>query len=400
MWRRPRKYRRYHGRFRRRRFRRWPKRRRRWHKRYRRTVRTINVTENIPSRRRNVWVTGWEPLGNICATSSAKQEATPYAQLETGQPGQFQGTWGKHYFTPHNLLLRAQARWNYWSEDWSSYDYVRFVGATVTIIPPQDQSWMINFDPYFQYKKSDLIQDKSKEDLWDHPGILLHTPHTHIIMPTQYTNRNKFYKIRIRPPPGWKGYQRFPEAFTFILFHWLWTWFNPFKCFFDPQKQTSSCEAAPWWVANGQYDKWVDRSKYEAIGQPNAKDWGPFLPSKLGAQGIELSAYFLYKIKFNLAGDCIWRPLPRNFIQDGMVPPPNGPSKSRSAKDSAKRPRDEADIWPDDLDSDGLLTERAYNRITGHHQRNKRRRLRPQQRLEHLADKLRNILADKRLLSE
>lgn len=369
-------------------------------------MRTINVTECVPARHRNIWVTGWEPLGNVCHTTTAKMEATPYLTIEPGgSGGQYNGSWGKHYFTPGNLLVRSMCRWCYWSEDWSSYDYVKYSGATIYILPPRDGNWMINFDPYFQYQKSttETWDQKNKEDLWDHPGILLHTPHTHLIMAASYMPRKKMYKIRLRPPPGWKGYQRFPTAFDYILFHWCWTLWFPFTSFFDPTigQGQGSCEALPWWSNPNQCSKWVNRSNYEQCGDHSAKCWGPFLQSKLGAQ-LEFSVWFKYKIKLTVAGDSIWRPLPRNFRNDGMVPAPEGPtgdhhSYTETYPQKRKRPHSTHDIWPDDLDSDGILKDRSYQRITGDNKRNKRRKLQ-QRRLRHLASKLRNILDQRGLL--
>lgn len=371
-------------------------RRRRWRRgHFRRKVRNFVVREHVPSRRRTVWVSGWEPLGQVCDTTTAIQEATPYNFLEGASGGHFYGSWGKHYFTIGNLLLRALARWNYWSDDWSSFDYVSFKGATIYITPPQDQAWMITFDPYFQYKKSPLGSNKDKEDLWVHPGILLHTPHTHLIFPAGYFKRQKLYKVRVKPPPGWKGFVRFPEAFDYILLNWVWTWWNPFKCFMDAADSTATCVANPWWAKLSKPDEWVNRSKYNTPGSAGNKTWGPFLPSKLGTSGIPFSAWFQYRIKFQLAGDSIWRPLPRNFINDGMVPDPPGPNGAETdeARKKRKRPLSEADIWPEDLDSCGILKRRAYKRITGPDKRDLARGIQQQQRAEYISSKLNRIVS-------
>nr|QYD02155.1 ORF1 [Torque teno felis virus] len=399
--------------FRRRRTRKWRKRsypRRRRYKRYRRWWRRRRsrrvetfVTENVPKRRRNVWVSGWEPLGNVCNQTTAKMEATPYLSIEKAQTGKFVGTWGKHYLTIQNLLTRSFARWNYWSEDWSSFDYVRYLGATIYILPSQDQNWMINFDPYFQYKKSQFGNEKDKEDLWTHPGILLHTPHTHLIMSQNAFKRRGLYKIRLKPPPGWKGFLRFPEAFDYILMNWVWTWWNPYKCFWNPAENHDTCNATPWWANQNWLAKWVDRSKYQDIALNNEKTWGPFLPQEVRNRRYRILCMVHVQNSFLARGDCIWRPMPRNFINDGMVPPPEGPtiqSSSKKHSQKRKRPVSEADIWPGDLDSDGILKDGAYLRITGDHPPHKRRVLSEQDRLKHLARKLRRILAGRRLLKQ
>lgn len=329
-------------------------------------------------------MTGWEPLGNVCSKTSAKVEATPYKAIEPNPGnGVFLGTWGKHYFTPGNLLRRAQCRWNQWSEDWSSFDYIKFYGATIWIIPNQINPWMITFDPYFQYAKQQLVDEKNKEDLWGHPGVLLHNPHTHMILPSNQFPRKKLYKIKIKPPPGWKGYQRFPDAFSYILFHWLWTTFNPYTSFMDlTQHVQDACTQNPWWAVQNKCAKWVNRSKYK--DPTNSQEtWGPFLPTRPEEHSGDFSVWFKYRLYFKLAGDSLWRPLPTNVLTEGMVPEPPGPdqvsSKTRThhSKKRRRRPQHEADIWPGDLDSHGLLTDTAYQRIVDHHPEPKRRKLVP-----------------------
>nr|QYD02176.1 ORF1 [Torque teno felis virus] len=372
------------------------------------TAQRRRVVQWVPRRRRYVYVRGWEPLGNLCMTDYASTEAKPYASLEQPGSGQWHGTWGKHYFTPNNLLLRASAYWNQWSDDWAGYDYISIGGGTIYIPKDKQVEWMINFDPYLQ-QLSVLGSKNNNEDRWVHPGVLLNTPGTHLIMPPTMYQRKDFYKIKLRPPPGWVGYQRFPEAMGFILLHWAWSWFNLQHAFFYPNYgvETSTCEQEPWWGGNNQWNKWVDRSSYTTCttNLPQ-KTWGPFLPCKFGQNGPETSLMFFYKLKFTFSGNSLWRPLPRNYANDGLVPVPPGPTSDQTNTRSSrkkKRPLHEADIWPEDLDSDGLLTERAYQRITGYNPGAKRCKIRvpeqrEQQRLKHLADRVKRVLRDRHLI--
>nr|QYD02251.1 ORF1 [Torque teno felis virus] len=385
----------------------WRKRRRfpRWRlrRRFRRTVRHRRVYENIPSRHRIIYVRGWEPLGNLCNSDKPTSEAKPYDSLEQ-PPGTWHGTWGKHYFTVGNLLLRAAAFWNQWSDDWSSYDYVQFLYGKIFIVPDASAMWMINFDPYIQTNQL-VPGGKNAEDAWVHPGIMFNTPHTHVIYPQTLFSRKRYYKIKIVAPPGWKGYQRFPDAMGYILTHWVWSWFDLRNAFIESGNRNPNdfCQAAPWWASNGMFDKWIDRSKYKDCSQAaEQKGWGPFLPCSVSARFPETSLLFFYKLKFKFAGNSIWRPLPRNFKNDGMVPAPGGPPGDfKTKKASKKRPRHESDIWPEDLDSDGILTERALKRITGSHHDHVRRAMEDQansRRLRHISDKLHFILEQRGLL--
>ncbi|ABU55881.1 ORF1 [Torque teno felis virus 2] len=396
-----------------RRWRRWPRRRRRfkrhgWRRRHfrRRAVSRQTVHEWIPGRHRVVTVRGWEPLGNLCSTDTPKQEASPYHSVEPQTAtGQWHGTWGKHYFTVQNLLLRAQARWNQWSDDWTTYDYIKFTGGAILIPPPSSTQFMINFDPYLQTTVL-LYQEKNAEDKYIHPGILMHDPKTHIIFAANYMPRKRMYKIRIKPPPGWKGYQRFPDAMGYILTHWAWTWFSMNQAFFTTTGQGSVCAAEPWWSGNNYLQKWVDRSKYEDISASTGRNWGPFLPAKYGNYP-ETSLFFKYKLFFKLVGNAIWRPLPRNYLKDGLVDQPEGPTAGgeadsptahKKARKRISRPTSEADIRHSDLDSDGILTSPAYRRITYDHSRPKRRKLEDLQRLGSLYDRVQHVLAEFNLL--
>lgn len=381
---------------------------RRWWRRFRRggrrrTVRPRTVRQDIPKRHRTIVVRGWEPLGNLCASALAKTECTPYNKIDKGETGQFNGTWGKHYFTLNNLLLRGNAYWNTWSDNWASFDYVRFTGARILIPHYGTATWMINFDPYVEQLKT-LGQKNANEDKWVHPGILLNTPGTHIILPPSVNNRRSFYKIKVKPPPGWGPYQRLPEAMGYICFHWVWSWFSLDAPFFNrcPQNQ-NPCEQAPWWASvNDKWNKWVDRSKYGDTCTSANENWGPFLPTRYGGTAPEQSVYFLYKLYFKFAGNCIWRPVPRNFANDGLIPLPPTQASTKvdtgSDYNSKKRPRDEADIWPGDLDSDGILTERAYKRITKHNPGVEFMSLGEQDRFRLLHDRVRGVLSKFNLL--
>lgn len=368
----------------------------------------------MPGRHRYITVTGWEPLGNLCRTAYASSEATPYGSIEpqAGGTGVWYGTWGKHYFTMANLIQRSIARWCMFSEDWGSFDYMQFMGGTIKIPQTATCPWMITFDEYLNTKLG-TYNPKEAEDKWGHPGILLNVPKTHLIFPPSIYRHQRMYKIRVKPPPGWKGVHRFPEAFSYVCVHWLWSWWDPTHAFFnvnDPSHGQDVCPQAPWWAGNRTLDTWVNRQTYKQCQSSTTTDsdtWGPFLPCRYGAQQPECSLFFFYKLRFKVIGNAIWRPLPRNYAAEGLVPDPKPAPTSEASQSSAReshrkraRPQSTADIWPGDLDSSGLLTERAFKRITADSPRAKRRELGHGERLRLISEKLRHILRRKRLLRQ
>nr|QYD02137.1 ORF1 [Torque teno felis virus] len=376
------------------------------HGRRRRTVRRRVVSEWVPGRHKTIWVTGWEPLGNICQGEMATTEAQPYKSLEPQDAsGQWHGTWGRHYFTPQNLMLRARAYWNQWSSDWSSYDYIQFLGGYFKIPTTATCPWMINTDEYLQVKLKNYNPNVT-EDRWDHPGILINNPKTHMIFPQTIFPRKRMYKIPIRPPPGWKGLERLPDANSFVCVHWMWTYFDPVRAFWDPSwngTNVHTCQQEPWW-GTGKVDAWVDRKSYQSCSSAaQQKSWGPFLPCRY-VLWPECSIFFLYKLKFRVVGTSIWRPLPRNTASDGLIPAPPGTGghHSETEANSKKRTRPQSvyDIWPGDLDAQGILKEEALQRITGDYSRPKRPKLGDTRRLKYLATKLRDVLRQRGLLSE
>lgn len=351
---------------------------------------------------------GWEPLGNICKATTAKDLAEPWKAVEpaTGGTGHFHGSWGFHFFTLANLLNRAYAYWCTFSDDWSSFDYIRFLGMKVRILGTPGQAWMINFDNYLMTKNV-LIGTQNNEDQWIHPGVLLNDPKTHIILGPDSISQRKMYTIKIYPPPGWKGYERLPAAMDYVLCHWAWSWCDLRHCFWDycPCGQPSGdtqCMADPWWGIISRGKEWVNRQKYKACSSGNQenKTWGPFLPS-LNCKGPEFSTWFRYTIYFKFAGDSLWRPLPTSFNRNGMVPDAPGPSQAEtdSGANHQKRPRAVYDIWPGDLDSDGILKSPALKRITGHSPESKRRKMGKRARyflrqLKSVGDRIRRRLGD------
>nr|ASA48493.1 ORF1 [Torque teno Leptonychotes weddellii virus 1] len=423
---------RYRGRrrhlyWRRRRYPRWHRWRRRRHLR----PRTASVRYYPSRRRKRISVRGWEPLGNVCPGIPASSEATPYKDLDVESldifdeegTGQWQGTWGHHFFTFNALLRRSQYYFNTFSSDWEGYDYLRFLGGKIWIPRMPGFTWMFGVDSSIQSNpKESGPEEKYKwEKTWIHPGILLNRPGTKLMISTvQAHNRSFFRQIGVKPPAAWEGNYRMDVAKDFLLFHWYWTVCNMTSSFYDfycqrkrLKDQPDQCIQRPWfmgeksqWQNKSKFqptnlaqklhdnlqkrsyvDKraaWVNRTLYEKSDCTNTPlstshipgnfhNWGPFLPqSVLLDIATGNSLYFRYKLFFEVSGDTLYRRLPSHPCKDSVIPPAPGTSddpcpqvSTHSILKKRKPPPSIYDILPGDLDEDGIITERAYERITG-----------------------------------
>nr|WCS65310.1 ORF1 [Torque teno Leptonychotes weddellii virus 1]WCS65314.1 ORF1 [Torque teno Leptonychotes weddellii virus 1] len=403
-----------------------------WRRRRRFRPRTASVRYYPSRRRKRISVRGWEPLGNVCPGVPASREAKPYMDLDVDQKnifeedgtGNWDGTWGHHFFTFNALLRRSQYYFNVFSTDWEGYDYLRFLGGKIWIPRMPGFSWMFGVDSSIQSNpKESGPEDKYKwEKTWVHPGILLNRPGTRLMISTvQAHNRPFFRKLGVKPPSAWEGNYRMDVAKDFLLFHWYWTVCNMTSSFYDFYCQRKrlrdapdQCIQTPWFVGEkttfqdlakygtgannakklkenldkrSYIDKraaWVNRSLYvksDCANTPqstshvpgNFHNWGPFLPqSVLLDVATGNSLYFRYKLFFEVSGDTLYRRLPSHPCKDSVIPPAPGTSddpcpqvSSRSILKKRKPPLSIYDILPGDLDEDGIITQRAYERITG-----------------------------------
>nr|ASA48549.1 ORF1 [Torque teno Leptonychotes weddellii virus 1]ASA49037.1 ORF1 [Torque teno Leptonychotes weddellii virus 1] len=339
--------------------------------------------------------------------------------------GQWHGQWGHHFFTFRSLLMRSKYYFNYWSGDWEGYDYLSFLGGWIWLPRMPSFSWMFYLDNSIQSDpKEDGPEEKYKnEKSWVHPGILLNRPGSKLMISTfQYKHGSFFRKLRVRPPASWEGNYRMDVGKDFLLFHWSWTTVNLTASFFDffcqkkrvAQHTPDTCIAAPWFMGekalfnkiqsgseiqckknsrqlqqNLALDKadtrsaWVNRKLYvksDCEGRndlekcpPNFHNWGPFLPQNvLLDYSFGNSVYFRYKLFFKVSGDSLYRRLPNQPCSKSTIPPCPGytnpscrPLQAHSILKKKRRPPSIYDILPGDLDESGILTERAYRRITG-----------------------------------
>nr|WCS65701.1 ORF1 [Torque teno Leptonychotes weddellii virus 1] len=388
--------------------------------------RTATVRYYPSRRRKRISVRGWEPLGNICPKDAASAEATPYLDLDippydvgkhTNDVGQWHGQWGHHFFTFRSLLLRSSYYFNYWSGDWEGYDYLTFKGGSIWLPRMPGFSWMFYLDPSIQSNPTeDRPEDKYKSDkTWVHPGIFLNRPGARLILSTlQSKGRNFYRRMKVRPPSGWEGSYRMDLAMDYLLFHWAWTTCNvtsPFYDFYCQNKSnppSDSCEQVPWFISDPGFEKykdkqegiakdiynninkyhqdqrsaWINRKLYIKSDCTNAQaqdkipanfhNWGPFLPQNvLLSYQTGYSLYFRYKLYFKVSGDSLYRRLPSAPCDKTVFPPAPGTKDNPCGEISPRsilkkrKPASIYDILPGDLDEGGLLTDRAYRRITG-----------------------------------
>nr|WCS66097.1 ORF1 [Torque teno Leptonychotes weddellii virus 2] len=406
--------------------RRWPHRRR-WYKTWRRgrsyrfrhwghrwrrrrrpfRYRTAAVRYHPSRRRKTLVVRGWEPLGNVCENTLASKEAKPYELLDKDfkeaknancETSTWEGSWGHHYFTFELLMRRASIYFASFSSDWRSYDYLQFLGGYIWLPRQYYLDYMFYID--YDLKTSSTDQMYKNPKTWFHPGILLNRPGAHIIgSPHRLGLHSGFKKIRVKPPSNWEGLYNIPDAIKYIFVHWAWTWIDLELSFMDSYCVRLAslgggdkvCQMDPWFSgckvhnavikddSNKDTDPragWVDRTQYamppancSSIDTERIKHWGPFCPAKIGLRApSERSVWFKYKFFFKLSGESVYRALPSPAGSDLVPPAPSaniGNGHKVPSKPILKRPSTEADILPGDLDADGILTDRALERITG-----------------------------------
>ncbi|ASA48761.1 ORF1 [Torque teno Leptonychotes weddellii virus-2] len=396
-------------------FRRWSHRR--WGRRHRRHFRhRYAAVRYCPSRRhKKLVVSGWEPLGNVCATTTVCSEAKPYKILECkeseiqqvanqmNKDGEWNGSWGHHWFSFAGLLARSQYFFNTFSTDWRSYDYLQFLGGYVWLPRQMYLDWMFYIDYDLQDKVTGEKMDMYKNSkTWFHPAILLNRRGGIIVgSPHRFGIKTMFRRLKVKPPANWEGLYNLPDALHYIFFHWVWTWIDLEQSFMDSDwvKHIRSgdigsqkpCEDVPWFLGGIEtkqptvqqgFDKrasWVDREKYCCKKQRNFSDpmdnygrWGPFCPYVYGMPyNQSRSLWFKYKFFFKLSGDSVYRRPPTSEAEELVPEAPgqqqNGPKQQIPSSSILKRPLTPSDILPGDLDSDGCIKESPLRRIISSH---------------------------------
>nr|WCS65965.1 ORF1 [Torque teno Leptonychotes weddellii virus 2] len=399
-------------------WRKWHKRRRHWRPRYRSwkrfprwrhrrwgrrgrhfRYRTAPVRYTPSRRHKTLIIKGYEPLGNVCATTTAKKEAKPYIDLDQPNPKKnyddtWSGSWGHHFFSLEKLLIRSQYYFADFSTNWQTYDYIQFKGGYIWLPRFMYFDWMFYLDHDLQDKDPQMMDKYTKTKSWFHPGIFMNRRGAFLIGSPHRFGLTKFFrKIKVKPPSSWEGLYLLPDAFKYIFLHWAWTWVDLEQSFMDSfcvktyKEGTSACHEVPWFMGGvsayqptlktKEYKDpraaWVDRTVYDHKAcNATTKDylgWGPFCPWQYGFQkGQDRSVFFKYKFFFKLSGESVYRPLPAAAGADLVPEAPQAEVKhGRKIPPRSilkRRPPSTSDILPGDLDSDGILTDEALARIT------------------------------------
>nr|ASA48765.1 ORF1 [Torque teno Leptonychotes weddellii virus-2] len=406
-----------------RRFHRWGHRRRRYWRRWRHfRPRTAAVRYTPAKRHKILVVSGYEPLGNVCSTTRAMDEAKPYRVLDVPDMDQkvkttaqamkrngngsteWSGTWGHHFFSFRQLVTRAQYYFANFSTDWRTYDYLQYLGGRIWLPRQMFFDWIFYIDYDLQDKTitpEDMDKYKNSKT-WFHPGILINRKGAKLVgSPHRFGLKTMFRKVYLRPPASWEGLFNLPSAMDYIFVHWAWTGIDLEQSFMDSDavkhitkdqiETVKPCEGVPWFwggieskqpAADG-YDPraaWVDREKYNCKDRRNYTGvmdsfarWGPFNPYTYGfPYGQSRSLWFKYRFYFKLSGDSVYRRPPTEGSED-LIPKAPGEKKNDRPRDEVpprsilKRPLTPSDILPGDLDPDGILKDDALRRIVSSH---------------------------------
>ncbi|AYP28793.1 MAG: ORF1 protein [Anelloviridae sp.] len=375
-------------------------RRRRWHP-YRRRRRTTEVLrEHRPRKQKWITVRGWEILG-ICGSTwffntqgqlVIKQNikntlpvvylnnlginnANSIPQGNNCKFKDFCGGYGNATFTLSGLAERARLGMCKFSETFEGYTWIKFIGATFTLVPAPEVDYLfklVNRAPF------GTEEETKAETKWTHPGNLLLQQGTRIVESNKRRHCCKWPRIRYRPPPAYEGWYSIDQFCKFALVKYMWTTVslnNPMGI--PPYKDNTSSEdngplTNKWWQ-DGCKDKntnlyapiWIDRENYNrefnSDGGNSWKDWiitdnkkpkhSPFCPPVFTTE-YQNTLWIMYKFWFKVGGTTLQNFYPIYPVQE-IGPPPKKQNPCPSC------------IQPGDLEENGLLTDTAYERITG-----------------------------------
>lgn len=312
----------------------------------------------------------------------------------------FCGGYGGAWFTLGGLCLRARQGMCIFDKKLSGFTWIKFLGGTITLMPGWDVSYLFRWQDHHGSS-----EEHNKERKWNTPGVLLNQKGTIAVMAKQHTNCCKFKKIRIRRPPGWSlNWVDIDTFYDTLLGGYFWTVFDPWNPVgarpvndqgeakdkpSEQDKESKMSYKNKWWNEktcsnnNDPLPLWCNRKCYNKLWNDDEKGWNwwnivvgtgqnwwtnspplyaPFLPPVIPTSKTN-TLWFRYKFYFKLAGRTIQSHVPDWPITEIDNPP----------GDTCKITNCKTCIQPEDLDEDGILTERALRRITGTNQRQQKR---------------------------
>lgn len=386
------RYRRYY----RRRY--YPRRRRR-HFHWRKWRRTEVLREHRPRKTKWITVTGWEIMGHVGSALSWVKSGQDYSLhvrrnikntvkvdhlskmgITNDNKAQgasacdfkdFCGGYGEAQFTLAGLVQRSRACMARFSESLGGYDWIKFIGGSVTLPPSHEVNYLFRWDNH----RGGNDKEREIENVWNHPANMLLFPMTVIVESIERTKCCKWRRIKFKPPPAFEGWWDKDVFATFILGGYQWTTIdldNPLGLApYTQNVQTLTTQYKnEWFKKKGPCPEWIDRSKYNKdFNESNTiatswLDWvwgslttdkvpkySPFCPPVYPTQNPQ-TLWFKYKFHFKVGGANLENRFEEYPIHEVNQPPQTCPTSCSAC------------INPEDLDSDGLLTERAYRRIT------------------------------------
>lgn len=320
----------------------------------------------------------------------------------------FCGGWGGATFTFSGLVQRAIFGMARFSDCTDGFPWIKYLGGYVTMMQGREVSYLAKFSTHHG-----LADEYAKETKWVTPGALLNQPGT-ILVPSLKDSRCCRRKhLRLKPPPGIEGWYDKDKFVNFILVSYWWTAFDifdplgpqPLSSTGEPIKTNTgtnirlqnnwfndklNCPAKgrpviPYWTNRDTYDKkYVDDKasltvKWWNILFDSTTTWfnsenyprcAPFLPPWITTGGSD-TLWFRYKFYFQVGGSDLQNHVPQYPVHEVDDPP-------------VCTQRCPARLDTEDFDSDGIITDRALERIT-----------RPGDRRRDLAEELKCALYQK-----
>lgn len=260
------------------------------------------------------------------------------------------------------------------SETFEGYTWIKFVGASFTLVPTMEVDYvfkLVNRAPF------GTDEETKAEIKWTHPGNLLLQQGVRIVESNKRRHCCKWPRIKFKPPPTFEGWYSIDQFAKFSLVKYMWSTVslnNPMGIapyVTDSNSEDNGPIVNKWWQ-DGCKDKtnnlysptWIDRENYNK-GFNSAtgtwRDWvfptgsdkpkhSPFCPPVFTTE-YQNTLWFMYKFWFKVGGTTLQNFYPIYPVQEMGPPPKKNPCP--------------ACIRPGDLEESGLLTDRAYERITG-----------------------------------
>lgn len=288
----------------------------------------------------------------------------------------FCGGYGNASFSLLSLMQRAQLGMARFSEGLGGYTWIKFKGASFQLVPSAEVDYLFRLQNHAQGAE----QERKDENKWIHPGTMLLLPGTKIVESIKRTKCCKWKHIRYRPPPLFEGWYDIENFSKYILTSYEWTTVSlnnpmgipPYKL---NNQNTSDDQQGDvdnnWWkdgtkctTSGFHIPTWLNREAYNSEFNSQTGGWwdqvwskkpkcSPFCPPVFTTEH-QNTLWVRYKFWFQVGGTTLENQIPQYPLRE--VNPP--PGKCGYSCTTCINPEE-------DLDATGILTEKAFKRITG-----------------------------------